>query len=145
MRLTPAITSRRLRLNRAFLAFFCLFLLNTCAMHADDLVFSRAVKLTIYVPETHADAVRQAAGDAGAGKIGNYSHCSFSCKGTGRFLPLKGAKPAIGSVGQPETVVEERIELDCPRTLIKEVLAAIRRAHPYEEPAIDIQPVYDLP
>lgn len=61
---------------------------------------SNLVKIVVFVPLTHTDIVRQAIGDAGAGIIGNYSHCSFSSKGTGRYKPLEGAKPAIGEVGK---------------------------------------------
>lgn len=99
---------------------------------------SKMVKIVVYVPEAHADAVRMAMGKAGAGKIGNYSFCSFSVKGIGRFLPGKGAKPAIGKVGKLEQVLEERIEARCDRSKLKEVLKAIESVHPYEEVALDI-------
>ena len=59
------------------------------------------VKIVVFVPKTHTDNIRQAMGDAGAGKIGNYSHCSYSVDGVGRY-PLEGAHPAIGQVGKPE-------------------------------------------
>lgn len=93
------------------------------------------------VPETHADAVREAACKAGAGQIGEYAFCSFSLKGTGRFLPLAGANPFLGSAGKLETVAEERIETICPKEILPAVLEAIRRAHPYEEPYIYTFPV----
>ena len=80
-------------------------------------------------------------GKAGAGKIGNYSFCSFSAKGIGRFLPGKGAKPAIGKVGKLEQVKEERIEARCERNKLKKVLRAIESVHPYEEVAPDIYPL----
>lgn len=99
---------------------------------------SKIVKIEINVPEKYADAVRRAMGKAGAGKIGNYSFCSFSVKGEGRFLPQKGAKPAIGKIGQLEKVKEEKIEARCSRSKLKEVIKAIRKIHPYEEPIIDI-------
>ncbi|MEX1051968.1 MAG: YqfO family protein [Patescibacteria group bacterium] len=95
-------------------------------------------KIVVFVPESHADAVRKAAGDAGAGKIGNYSYCSFSSKGVGRFLPERGANPTIGTVGSLEAVQEERIEMVCNKSKINEVVAAIKTAHPYEEVALDI-------
>lgn len=96
------------------------------------------VKLVVFVPESHADIVRQALGEAGAGKIGNYSFCSFSSKGTGRFLPEQGANPAIGEVGSLEEVAEERIEVICPRERLHDVIEAMKKAHPYEEVAFDI-------
>ena len=105
---------------------------------------SNNVKIVVFVPESHADIVRDAAGKAGAGKIGNYTFCSFSSKGMGRFKPEDGAHPAIGEVGKPEAVPEERIEFLCDRDLLKEVVAAIKEAHPYEEVALDIYPLEDI-
>ncbi len=102
------------------------------------------VKIVVFAPEAHADTIREAIGKAGGGVIGKYSHCSFSIKGVGRFKPLKGAKPAIGRVGQFESVKEERIELVCPKSKVKKVLKAINKAHPYEEPATDIYPLLEL-
>ena len=67
------------------------------------------VKITVGVPETHAEIIRGALGKAGAGKVGNYDFCSFSVKGVGRFRPLKGADPAIGQIGKLEEVAEEQI------------------------------------
>ena len=95
-------------------------------------------KLVVTVPVTDADRLRQAIGEAGAGKIGNYTFCSFSVRGIGRFLPSENAKPAIGEAGKFEAVEEERIEVNCDDAIVADVVAAIRRVHPYEEPAIDI-------
>ena len=103
------------------------------------------VKITVEVPESHAGAVRAAMGEAGAGVIGNYSDCSFSVKGTGRFTPKKGAKPAIGKEGTPEEVFEEQIQMVCKRSKLKAVIASLRAAHPYEEPGIAIYPIEELP
>ncbi len=101
----------------------------------------RKVKIVVFVPKTHTDIVRKAAGDAGAGTIGNYSHCSYSGDGVGRFLPLDGANPTIGTVGKSEEVIEERIEMLCDREKAKEVIAAMKKVHPYEEVAFDIYPL----
>ncbi|MBI5261546.1 MAG: hypothetical protein HY852_06985 [Bradyrhizobium sp.] len=98
-------------------------------------------KIVVYVPESDADELRQAMGNAGAGQIGNYSHCTFSVKGVGRFRPNAGANPTIGEVGRLEAVEEERIETVCTEDRLKAVLKAIRQAHPYEEPAIDVYPI----
>lgn len=98
-------------------------------------------KIIVFVPVTHGDRLRQAMGDAGAGIIGNYSYCSFTVKGIGRFRPDEGANPAIGDVGRLEAVEEERIETACAEARLADVLAAIRRAHPYEEPAVDVYPL----
>lgn len=100
-----------------------------------------AVKLVVFVPLTHADAVREALGRAGAGKIGNYSFCSFSSPGTGRFLPGEGAQPAVGQVGTLEAVEEERIEVLCEKTRLPEIISAMKAAHPYEEVAFDVYPL----
>jgi hypothetical protein len=102
------------------------------------MAISKNVKIVVFVPLSHADVVREAAGIAGAGKIGNYTFCSFSSKGVGRFRPVDGANPAIGEVGKPESVEEERIEMVCERSLIKKVVEAIKKVHPYEEVAMDI-------
>jgi hypothetical protein len=99
---------------------------------------SNNVKIVVFVPESHADIVREAMSAAGAGKIGNYTHCSFSIKGIGRFKPEDGAQPAIGSVGTLEAVLEERIEVVCERTLLNDVIGAIKKVHPYEEIAFDV-------
>lgn len=95
-------------------------------------------KVVVTVPAKDADKVRQAIGEADGGKVGNYSFCSFSVRGVGRFLPGDGARPAIGKVGKLEEVEEERIEITCADELVANVVAAIRAVHPYEEPAIDI-------
>lgn len=97
--------------------------------------------LVIYVPTEFAHAVRRAIGDAGAGRLGNYSHCSFSQEGTGRFTPLPGATPAIGAVGSPEEVPETRIEAIYPRGRRRAVVDAALSAHPYETPAFMTFPV----
>lgn len=104
----------------------------------------KLVKLVVTVPLTHADVVRNAAGDALAGAFGNYSHASFSVRGVGRFLPLAGAKPAIGSIGNTETVEEERIEWTCEENKVRKIIDAIRSAHPYEAPVIDVYPLETL-
>jgi hypothetical protein len=95
-------------------------------------------KIVVFVPVSHADAVREAIGRAGGGKLGKYSYCSFSLRGIGRFRPEEGAQPAIGQVGKLEEVEEERIEITCDSPLVQDVIAAIVGVHPYEEPALDV-------
>ncbi len=102
-------------------------------------------KWVVYVPAEHADAVREAMFAAGAGHIGDYSHCSWTVTGTGQFLPHEGASPAIGSVGSIERVSEDRVEVIAPARLRGHVLAALRTAHPYEEPAFDILALASVP
>lgn len=99
------------------------------------------VKLVVTVPETHANLIRQALGDAGAGVIGQYYQCSFSVKGIGRFIPSEGAHPAIGEVGKLEEVIEERIEISVEKEKLSQVIAAIKKVHPYEEPSIEVYPL----
>jgi dinuclear metal center YbgI/SA1388 family protein len=98
-------------------------------------------KIVVFVPKESAQMVRQALGNAGAGFIGNYSHCSFSASGTGRFLPGEHTNPYIGESGVMETVDEVRIETIVPEMYVKKVLTAMLKVHPYEEPAFDVYPV----
>jgi dinuclear metal center YbgI/SA1388 family protein len=102
-------------------------------------------KWVIFVPAENADAVRSAVFAAGAGQIGDYSHCSWSVTGIGQFLAGEGAAPAIGNVGAVEKVVEDRVEVVAPAGARREVLSAMRAAHPYEEPAFDIVPLAPPP
>ena len=95
-------------------------------------------KWIVYVPRENAAAVQAAVFAAGAGQIGDYSHCSWSVEGIGQFLPHDGASPAIGSIGNVERVAEDRFEVVAPPRLRADVLSAMRAAHPYEEPAFDI-------
>jgi hypothetical protein len=101
--------------------------------------------IVIFVPVTHSSQVRAALASAGAGTIGNYDSCSFSSRGVGRFRPLDGAKPFIGTVGAaaPEEVEEERIETEVFETRLAPVLKAVRAAHPYEQPAIHVHELVD--
>ncbi|HUV46811.1 MAG TPA: hypothetical protein VMW29_01625 [Candidatus Bathyarchaeia archaeon] len=101
------------------------------------------VKLVVFVPETHADIVREALGKAGAGWVGHYNFCSFSVKGVGRFFPLKGAKPTIGKVGRLEAVEEERIETVCYKKDLDKIIKAVKKVHPYEEVAFDVYPLIE--
>ncbi len=98
-------------------------------------------KIVVYVPEKAADKLREAMGNAGAGIIGKYSHCTFTIKGTGRFKPLEGANPTIGEVGKLEEVSEDRIETVCAEDKLHAILKAIKENHPYEEPATDVYPI----
>lgn len=102
---------------------------------------SKKVKIVFTVPLTHADAVREAIGRAGGGKMGKYSFCSFSTRGTGRFKPEDGASPAIGQIRKLESVEEERIEITCDRSILDDVISAMKKVHPYEEIALDIYPL----
>ncbi|AQQ68389.1 NGG1p interacting factor NIF3 [Microbulbifer agarilyticus] len=95
-------------------------------------------KLCIYVPETHLEPLKEAIFDAGAGRIGDYDRCCWQVLGTGQFRPLDDSQPFIGKRGQVEQVTEYRVETVCADDVVDEVLAAMRRAHPYEEVAFDL-------
>lgn len=95
-------------------------------------------KVVVFVPVAAENQVREALAKAGAGAIGPYSNCSFTAKGTGRFLPEGGSEPAIGTLGQLEVVSEVRIETIFPENIEKKVLSAMIKAHPYEEVAYDL-------
>ncbi|MFI2564276.1 hypothetical protein [Paenarthrobacter sp. NPDC018779] len=97
--------------------------------------------LVTYVPVDHLDEVLRAIGDAGAGRIGDYSHCAFTSPGTGHFTPLAGAQPFIGEVGVAEQVPEVRVECVVAADMLDGVVLALRAAHPYEEPAFMTWPV----
>jgi hypothetical protein len=100
-------------------------------------------KLIVNVPVESADRLRAALGKAGAGKIGNYDFTSFSTRGLGRFRPLKGAHPTIGTVGKLEEVEEEQIETVVLEQDLSTVLTVVRTVHPYEEPVIEVIELVD--
>jgi len=100
--------------------------------------FEPQYKIAVYVPPSGVDRLLMAAAEAGAGRIGNYTHCSFQTRGQGTFLPKEGAKPVIGAVGNLEKTDEVRIEMLVPQRELQGVIAAILDAHPYEEVAYDV-------
>lgn len=97
-------------------------------------------KLVVMVPRDHVAAVQRAMWDAGAGVIGEYQECSFVMPGTGSFRGTSASRPAIGTPGEFKTVDEYRVDMVCPAPLVDKVIAAMKRAHPYEETAFDIVP-----
>lgn len=106
---------------------------------------SRQAKIVVFTPAADLDAVLRALDASGAGIIGRYHECSFRTPGTGTFLPLEGADPTIGRVGRREEVEELRVEAIVPLALAGQAVAAVRQAHSYEEPAIDVVPLEDGP
>ena len=102
------------------------------------------IKLIIYVPVSHTKILLDALGNAGAGQIGNYTHCSFTTRGTGRFLGNEKSNPAIGEKGVLESVEEDRVEVTVERSQLDRVISAMKSVHPYEEIAFDIYPLEDL-
>jgi hypothetical protein len=98
-------------------------------------------KLVVFVPREALDAVRNALFDAGAGRIGDYEHCSWYTQGTGTFLGGEGTRPARGEAGREQRVAELRLETIFPEERHDEIVAALRATHPYEEPAFDVYPL----
>ena len=101
------------------------------------------VKIFVTIPINDVENVRNAVCNAGAGIIGNYSYCTSSSKSLGTFKPNENANPYIGEKNKIEFVEEERLEFVCDVDKVKRVLDELRKAHPYEEPAIDIFPLID--
>jgi len=99
--------------------------------------------LVWFVPADALDATRDAVFDSGAGRIGEYERCSWYTAGTGTFLGAEGTSPVVGESGTEEHVPELRVETVVPAEALDEVIAALRRAHPYEEPAYDVYPLLD--
>ncbi|VAW66894.1 Bsu YqfO NIF3/CutA domain [hydrothermal vent metagenome] len=94
-------------------------------------------KLSIFIPESHLEQVKTALFKAGAGKIGNYDCCSWQTPGQGQFRPLENSRPFSGKPGQINTVDEYKLEVVIADHRVKDVITAMKQAHPYEEPAYD--------
>jgi hypothetical protein len=101
-------------------------------------------KICVFVPETAVEQVKQAMFKAGAGKIGDYDSCCWQTSGQGQFRPLEGSSPFIGEQNRTETVDEFRVEMVCEDELVKNVVAAMKKNHPYEEPAYDVWKLEDF-
>ena len=95
-------------------------------------------KIAFFVPASHLEEVKSAIFASGAGRIGDYDCCSWQILGEGQFRPLAGSRPFIGEQGEIETVQEYKVELVCRDDLIRAAIAALKKAHPYEEPAYDV-------
>lgn len=103
----------------------------------------KVFKLVTFVPAEAVDAVRDAVSEAGAGVIGNYTHCSFQSPGTGTFKPMPGAEPYVGKVGEMEHAAELRLEVLVPEDRLHDVISAMIEAHPYDEVAYDVYPLWN--
>jgi len=101
-------------------------------------------KLVFFVPQSHVESVKTAVFGAGAGRIGDYEHCAWQVLGEGQFRPLQGSNPFIGSQDVLEKVSEYRVELVCADEHIADAVAALKAAHPYEEPAFDVTRLVDV-
>ncbi|MCR3956539.1 MAG: Nif3-like dinuclear metal center hexameric protein [Gudongella sp.] len=100
-------------------------------------------KLAVYVPKTHEKDIFDSLSASGAGQLGEYSDCSFAVDGIGRFRPMDGSSPYLGSVGKLESVNESRIETIVRMEDLHDTLERIKAAHPYEEVAYDIYPLFN--
>jgi dinuclear metal center YbgI/SA1388 family protein len=98
-------------------------------------------KLVVFCPESHAEVVRNALFNAGAGHIGSYSHCSFNAAGEGSFKASEGTNPFVGKIGETHFENEVRVETIVPKTSLSAVLKAMQEVHPYEEVAYDLYPL----
>ncbi len=96
-------------------------------------------KLCFYVPASHLEVVKAAVFAAGGGRIGDYDQCCWQVAGQGQYRPLAAARPFIGEPGQLARVTEYRVELVCDPVHVAAVVEALKAAHPYEEPAYDVQ------
>ncbi len=101
-------------------------------------------KICLYVPENSVETVKQALFDAGAGRIGNYDCCCWQTLGTGQFRPLENSQPAVGTLNQIESLSEIKLELVCDDALVKQAIDAMKKSHPYEEPAYHVWRLEDL-
>lgn len=102
------------------------------------------LKLIYYVPDEHLELTKAALFKAGAGGIGDYSHCAWQVLGTGQFKPQQGADPYIGKVGELEQVEEWRVEMLVPDEKAVEAAKALKASHPYEEPAFEFIQLLDI-
>jgi hypothetical protein len=100
-------------------------------------------KLVWFVPPSHLQATKDAVFAAGAGWVGDYSRCSWATLGEGSFFGGEGTTPTVGESGRDERVLEHRVETVVPEGRLPDVVAALRRAHPYEEPAYDVYELVD--
>lgn len=91
--------------------------------------------IAFYVPETHAEEVKESMFQAGAGSIGNYDKCAFESRGIGQFRALEGSNPFIGNQNELEKVCELKVEMVCKKDVLSEVIKALKASHPYETPA----------
>ena len=94
--------------------------------------------LCFYVPEDHAENVKNALFEAGAGRLGDYENCCWETLGQGQFRPLADAKPFIGEQNRLEQIQELKIEMICRKDVLKAAVEALKKAHPYEEPAFHV-------
>ncbi len=95
-------------------------------------------KFCFFVPESDAETTKNAVFEAGGGRIGDYDCCAWQTRGQGQFRPLAGSNPHLGRHGELERVGELKVEMVCEDHLIRDAVAAMKQAHPYEEPAYEV-------
>ncbi|CAA6815525.1 MAG: NGG1p interacting factor NIF3 [uncultured Thiotrichaceae bacterium] len=98
------------------------------------------VRIIVYIPESSCEIVKQAMFNAGAGRYNDYEHCAWQTLGQGQFKPLEGSQPYIGSINKTEYVSEYKVEMIAEESYLKDIVHAVKKAHPYEEPAMQIIP-----
>lgn len=106
------------------------------------------VRIVVYIPESFCEIVKQAMFDAGAGRYKDYEHCAWQTLGDGQFKPLEGSNPYLGETGQVEQVKEYKVEMIAEESCLRDIVQAVKKAHPYEEPALQLIPCInpdDLP
>ncbi|WP_342227936.1 NGG1p interacting factor NIF3 [Rickettsiella endosymbiont of Rhagonycha lignosa] len=101
-------------------------------------------KISVYIPSDQLEAVKSAMFDQGAGRLGHYEHCAWQVLGQGQFRPMTEAKPFVGQQGIIETVDEYLVEMICDKKHIQPVIAALKKSHPYEEPAYSVVRLEDF-
>ena len=101
-------------------------------------------QLQFYVPSSHLETVKSALFNAGAGAIGDYDRCAWQTLGNGQFKPLAASSPFIGSIGQVESLDEYKVEMVCEAAVIKAVLQALIKSHPYQTPAYSVWEVKSI-
>ena len=101
-------------------------------------------KICVFIPQSYVEQVKSAMFDTGAGQIGEYDNCSWQTLGTGQFRPLDNSNPYIGETGKLESVEEYKVEMVCADDRLKDAIVAMKKAHPYEEPAYDVWQLADI-
>jgi hypothetical protein len=101
-------------------------------------------KLAVFIPTKYVEKVKNAMFDAGGGQIGNYDRCCFQTKGTGQFRPGQDSQPFFGTHGNVEYVEEVKVEMVCSQSAVREVISAMKQAHPYETPAYNVLRIEEI-
>lgn len=102
------------------------------------------LKISFYTPSDQLEIVKSAMFDQGAGRLGHYEHCAWQVLGQGQFRPMNQAKPFLGQQGIVETIDEYLVEMVCEEKYIKAVINALKKTHPYEEPAFSVVRLEDF-